>query len=195
MRKTSVKRKTSETDIDMDLCLDGRGNAEIDTGVGFLDHMLTLFARHGFFDLTICARGDIEVDYHHTVEDVGISLGDAFAQSLGEKKGIARYGSVSVPMDEAKASVCVDMSNRPYLVFRVGMPKGKAGNFDLELVEEFFRAFAVHAGATLHIELCYGENFHHCIEAIFKAFGRAMNQAVVIDDQLGDEALSTKGVL
>ena len=195
MREASVKRKTTETDININLCLDGQGNAEIDTGVSFLDHMLTLFTRHGFFDVSIQAKGDIEVDYHHTVEDVGICLGDAFREGLGEKKGIARYGSASVPMDEAKASVCVDLCNRPYLVFRVGLPKEKVGKFDLELVEEFFRALAVHAGATLHIELCYGENFHHCIEAIFKAFGRAMHQAVGVKEQLGGEALSSKGVL
>lgn len=195
MRKATVNRKTTETDINIELCLTGQGNAKIDTGVSFFDHMLTLFTRHGFFDISIQAKGDIEVDYHHTVEDVGISLGDAFAEVLGEKKGIARYGSATVPMDEAKASVCIDLCNRPYLVFRVGLPKEKVGKFDLELVEEFFRALAVHAGATLHIELCYGENFHHCIEAIFKAFGRAMHQAVEVKEQLGGEALSSKGVL
>jgi imidazoleglycerol-phosphate dehydratase len=195
MRKATVNRKTFETDISIKLTLDGQGDAKITTGVGFLDHMLTLFTRHGFFDCSVRARGDIEVDYHHTVEDVGICLGDAFAQALGEKQGIARYGSASVPMDEAKASVCIDLSNRPYLVFRVELPKEKVGKFDLELVEEFFHAFAVHAGATLHIELCYGENFHHCIEAIFKAFGRAMDQAVGIKEQLGDNVLSTKGIL
>jgi imidazoleglycerol-phosphate dehydratase len=195
MRKATVNRKTSETDITIELCLDGEGKAKIDTGIGFLDHMLSLFSKHGFFDFSVHARGDIEIDYHHTVEDLGITLGDAFAQALGEKRGIARYGSASVPMDEAKASICVDLSNRPYLVFRVKLPKGKVGNFDLELVEEFFQAFTVHAGATLHIELCYGDNFHHSIEAIFKAFGRAMNQAVEIKKQLGNKALSTKGVL
>ncbi len=195
MREASVNRKTTETDINIELCLNGQGNAKIDTGVSFLDHMLNLFTRHGFFDISIQAKGDIEVDYHHTVEDVGISLGDAFAQVLGEKKGIARYGSASVPMDEAKSTVCVDLCNRPYLVFRVGLPKEKVGKFDLELVEEFFRGFAVHVGATLHVELCYGENFHHSVEAIFKAFGRAMHQAVEVKEQLGGEALSTKGVL
>ena len=195
MRESTINRQTSETDIQIELCLDGEGEGKIDTGIGFLDHMLDLFTRHGFFNLCVTAKGDIEIDFHHTVEDVGIALGDAFARALGGKEGIARYGSVSVPMDEAKASVCVDLCNRPYLVFRVGLPKGKVGTFDLELVEEFFQAFAVHSGATLHVELCYGENFHHCIEAVFKAFGRAMNHAVEIKKQLGNKALSTKGVL
>ena len=195
MREVSVSRKTSETDIHIKLNLDRAGQEEISTGIGFLDHMLTLFARHGFFILSIQAKGDIEIDFHHTVEDIGIVLGDVFAQALKKKEGIARYGSAVVPMDEAKASVCVDLCNRPYLVFQVPLPKEKGGAFDRELVEEFFRAFAVHAGATLHVELCYGENFHHCIEAIFKAFGRAMKQAVKIEDQLQNRVLSTKGML
>lgn len=194
MREVSASRKTSETAINIKLNLDRAQKEEINTGIGFLDHMLTLFARHGFFSLSIQARGDIEIDFHHTVEDVGIVLGDVFSQALKKKEGIARYGSAMVPMDEAKASVCVDLCNRPYLVFKVPLPKEKGGAFDRELVEEFFRAFAVHAGATLHIELCYGENFHHCIEAIFKAFGRAMNQAVKIEEHLKDNVLSTKGV-
>jgi imidazoleglycerol-phosphate dehydratase len=192
-RKSSIARKTAETDIEMRLDLDGTGKSEIDTGVPFLDHMLTLFAVHGFFDLYIKAEGDILVDDHHTVEDIGICLGQAIASTLSEKKGIARYGSCYLPMDEALVRVVIDISNRPYLHYAAGVTEQKLGTFDTALAKEFFRAVCQHAGITLHIDLLHGENGHHIIEAIFKGFARVMNSATTEIEIEG--ALSSKGCL
>jgi len=193
-RSGRVTRVTRETDIQLALLIDGAGIAGIDTSVPFLDHMLTLFAVHGFFDLEIKATGDIEVDDHHTVEDVGICLGQAFAMALGDKSGINRYGSSYLPMDEALARVVVDVSNRPFLHYGVKISDQKIGSFDTALALEFMRAFAQHAGVTLHIDLLHGENGHHILEAIFKGLARAMSQAVSINGALTG-ALSSKGVL
>jgi imidazoleglycerol-phosphate dehydratase len=193
-RTATLQRTTRETDIRLTLTLDGSGTASIQTGVGFLDHMLTLFAVHGFFDLAITARGDVEVDDHHTVEDVGICLGQALAQALGDKAGICRYGHAYVPMDEALARVCIDCSNRPFLYYRVELGEDKVGRFDVPLAKEFFRALALHAGLTLHVELLHGENGHHMLEAIFKALGRALAVAVLPDPRVSGQ-LSSKGIL
>jgi len=193
-RSGRVTRVTRETDIQLALLIDGTGIAGIDTSVPFLDHMLTLFAVHGFFDLEIKATGDIEVDDHHTVEDVGICLGQAFAMALGDKSGINRYGASYLPMDEALARVVVDVSNRPFLHYGVKISDQKIGSFDTALALEFMRAFAQHAGVTLHIDLLHGENGHHILEAIFKGLARAMSQAVSINGSLTG-ALSSKGVL
>lgn len=193
-RSGRVTRVTRETDIQLALLIDGTGIAGIDTSVPFLDHMLTLFAVHGFFDLEIKATGDIEVDDHHTVEDVGICLGQAFAMALGDKSGIKRYGASYLPMDEALARVVVDVSNRPFVHYGVQITDQKIGSFDTALALEFMRAFAQHAGVTLHIDLLHGENGHHILEAIFKGLARAMNQAVSINGSLAG-ALSSKGVL
>lgn len=189
-----VQRKTGETDISLSLFLDGSGKVKVDTGVAFLDHMLTLFGVHGFFDLEIKAVGDIEVDYHHTVEDIGICLGQAFSQALGGKKGIARYGTCHLPMDETLVRVVVDISNRPVLHYEADCPDQKVGTFDTCLSKEFMRAFAQHAGLTLHIDMLHGENSHHIIEAVFKGCGRALNQASQKIAGL-DGALSSKGCL
>ena len=189
-----IKRKTGETDISVSLCIDGSGKTEITTSVSFLDHMLTLFGVHGFFDLTVQAVGDIEVDYHHTVEDVGICLGQAFAQALGDKGGIERYGFSYLPMDETLARVVVDLSNRPYLHYAVEMQDQKVGTFDTTLAKEFMRAFAQHGGMTLHVDLLHGENCHHIIEAVFKALGRAIDQATRRKTGV-DGVLSSKGCL
>lgn len=193
-RIAEVKRKTKETDISLELNVDGTGISDINTGVGFLDHMLTLFSRHGFFDLKLRAIGDVEVDYHHTVEDVGICLGQAFSKACGSKSGIRRFGSSTIPMGESLASVNLDLCDRPLLIFNVSLEKPKVGDFDVELVKEFFHAFSNNSGATLHINLAYGINTHHIIEAIFKAFGRAMDQSTVIDERI-QGVLSTKGTL
>lgn len=193
-RKSQISRKTGETDINLSLKLDGSGKSNIDTGVGFLDHMLDLFTRHGLFDLEVSAKGDIHVDAHHTVEDVGIVLGQALKEALGDKKSIKRYGSCFVPMDEALALVAMDLSGRPFLVFDACLPTQKLGTMETELVEEFFRAVAFNAGMNLHIKLFYGNNTHHIIEAIYKAFGRALDQAVLIDDRI-EGVMSTKGSL
>jgi imidazoleglycerol-phosphate dehydratase len=184
-----------ETDIRLALRLDGAGLYDIQTGCGFLDHMLELFARHGRFDLSIRCEGDIRVDDHHTVEDVGIALGQAFGEALGERRGIRRYGSMLLPMDEALCLVAVDVSGRGHLSFDAALPAQKVGSFDTELVKEFFLAFVREAAATLHIRGFAGENTHHIIEAMFKAFGRAMNQAVQVDPDFADEIPSTKGTL
>ncbi len=176
-RYGSVARRTAETDITLELNLDGTGTASVATGVGFLDHMLTLFAVHGFFDLSLTATGDVDVDDHHSVEDVGICLGQAFAAALGDKGGIRRYGTSLVPMDEALARVVVDVSNRPFLHFQVALVDQKVGTFDTSLVKEFMRALAQHGGLTLHVDLLHGDNAHHIIEAVFKALGRALNDA------------------
>ncbi len=192
-RTGRVNRITRETDIQLSLVLDGCGRASIDTAVPFLDHMLTLFAVHGFFDLEVAATGDVAVDDHHTVEDIGICLGQAFAGALGDKGGICRYGLSYLPMDETLARVVVDVSNRPFLHFAVPIPDQKVGSFDTALAQEFMRAFAQHAGVTVHIDLLHGENSHHILEAIFKGLARAMNQAVAVSGR--DGALSSKGVL
>ena len=193
-RTAEINRKTKETDISIKLNLDGTGEVAIDSGVGFLDHMLTLFSRHGFFNLKLKATGDTEVDYHHTVEDIGICLGDAVAKACGDKAGIKRFGNATIPMGESLVSVAIDLCDRSWLVFNVPLQAEKVGDFDVELVEEFFHAFANHSRATLHINLAYGSNTHHIIEAIFKAFGRALDVAVSKDDRI-QGVLSTKGTL
>ena len=193
-RTAKVHRETSETDISIELKLDGSGQHQIESPVPFFNHMLAAVARHGFFDLTVRASGDIEIDAHHTVEDLGIVLGEAFRQALGDKAGVRRFGRATMPMHEALASVIIDFSGRPFLVFNVALPKAKVGAFDTELVEEFFVAFCNHAGANIHVNLAYGDNLHHIIEGIFKAFGRALDQATGIDPRI-EGVLSTKGKL
>ena len=191
--KSRVARKTNETDITLELEIDGRGRVDIDSGIPFLDHMLHLFAAHGFFNLSLKAKGDLEIDDHHTVEDIGICLGQAFRQALQERPGIRRYGFARVPMDEAVAQVTVDLSNRPFLVFKVEFAPG-GSRFDPQLVPEFWRAVAQHGGMTIHIEAPYGDNTHHIIEAVFKAAGRALDQASALDPRR-QGVPSTKGVL
>ncbi len=193
-RCATIDRKTRETEIHLRLELDGRGESDIATPVPFFDHMLTHVARHGFFDLEVRASGDIEIDAHHTVEDLGICLGEAFRKALGDKEGIRRFGRGTMPMHEALASVILDFSGRPFLVYNVDMPKAKVGEFDTELVEEFFVAFCNHSGANVHVNLAYGDNLHHIIEAIFKAFGRALDEATQFDPRV-EGVLSTKGKL
>jgi imidazoleglycerol-phosphate dehydratase len=193
-RAASLQRTTKETEIRLNLFLDGTGKAAIHTGVGFLDHMLTLMTVHGFFDLEIAARGDVEVDDHHTVEDVGICLGQAFAQALGDKAGICRYGHAYVPMDETLARVCVDYSNRPFLHYQVKLYEQKIGTFDVSLAKEFLRAFALHAGVTLHVDVLHGENGHHILEAVFKALGKALAVAASRHPLVKGQ-LSSKGIL
>ncbi len=193
-REGTIQRKTKETDIDLVLCVDGSGDADINSGVPFLDHMLTLFSVHGFFDLTINATGDTEIDDHHTVEDIGICLGQAFAQALGDKGGIGRYGLCYLPMDETLVRVVIDVSNRPYLHYEVVVPDQKLGSFDTALAPEFMRAFSQHAGITLHVDLMHGVNSHHIIEAVFKGLGRTLNQAVTRLEGLSG-SLSSKGLL
>jgi len=193
-RTKSVSRKTQETDISLELCVDGKGDSQVQTPVPFIDHMLTLLAKHGFFDLKIQAKGDTEVDYHHTVEDIGICLGTAFKGALGDKKGIRRFGEATVPMTDALASVAADWSGRSHLVFLADFPSSRVGDMDAELFEEFFRAFSNNAGLDLHIRLLYGSNVHHSVEAIFKAVARALDLASRIDPrQPGIQ--STKGSL
>ncbi|MHB8881579.1 MAG: imidazoleglycerol-phosphate dehydratase HisB [Thermodesulfovibrionales bacterium] len=195
MRRSKIERKTKETDIAVDLNLDGGGKYSVRTSVPFLDHMLSLMAKHGLFDLTIKAKGDIEIDDHHTVEDVGIALGKALKQALGDMKGISRYGQASVPMDETLASAILDISGRPYLVYKVEFSKkSKLKEFDPDLIEDFMHGFVAHAGITLHINVAYGRNTHHIIEAVFKALGRALRQAVQIDPRVKGVP-STKGKL
>ncbi|MBQ1510183.1 MAG: imidazoleglycerol-phosphate dehydratase HisB [Selenomonadaceae bacterium] len=194
MRKGSVSRRTAETDISVSLELDGTGKAEVHSGIGFFDHMLNLFAAHGLFDLTVQCNGDIEVDGHHSVEDIGIALGDALKEALGDKKGIARYGSFYLPMDESLALVALDISGRPFLVYDGGEMAPMIGGYDTELTEEFLRAFAFHAGITLHVKVLYGTNSHHKVEAIFKALGHALRIAAGKDDRV-QGVPSTKGVL
>ncbi len=194
MRTAAISRETRETRISVSVNLDGEGTGRIATGVGFFDHMLDHVARHGLFDLEVKAEGDLHIDPHHTVEDVGICLGNAFLQAVGEPKGLARYGHAVVPMDEALAEVAVDFSGRPFLVFSADLPKARLGEFDAELAEEFLRAFAVQARITLHVDLRYGKNLHHCIEALFKALGRALRQALAIDPRVRSVP-STKGML
>ncbi len=185
MRKVKVERRTKETDIAVEINLDGSGKYSINTSIPFLDHMLSLMCRHGLFDAKLKAKGDIEIDYHHTVEDVGIVLGKAIKQALGDMKGISRYGQASVPMDEALASVNLDISGRPYLVYKVEFPKkSKLKDFDPDLIEDFLQAFVSNSSITLHINVLYGRNTHHIIEAIFKGLGRALRQAVTIDPRI-----------
>lgn len=195
MRTAEIIRKTAETDIALKLNLDGTGASKIDTGCGFLDHMLTLFAKHGRFDLTLTCKGDTYVDDHHTVEDVGISLGQAFKQALGDKKGICRYGDKILPMDETLILAAVDLSGRGYLNFDLQIPTQKVGTFDTELVEEFWLGFIRNAECTLHICQLAGSNSHHIIEGAYKCVGRILKQAVAIDPAFADEIPSTKGVL
>ncbi|WP_333655513.1 imidazoleglycerol-phosphate dehydratase HisB [Dissulfurispira sp.] len=185
MRKAKVERRTKETDIAVEINLDGSGKYSINTSIPFLDHMLSLMCRHGLFDAKLKAKGDIEIDYHHTVEDVGIVLGKVIKQALGDMKGISRYGQASVPMDEALASVSLDISGRPYLVYKVEFPKkSKLKDFDPDLIEDFLQAFVSNSSITLHINVLYGRNIHHIIEAIFKGLGRALRQAVTIDPRI-----------
>ncbi len=193
-RTVSVERVTKETQIRLVLDIDGTGDAKICTSVPFLDHMLNLFARHGQFNLQIEATGDIDIDFHHTVEDIGIALGDAFRQALGDKRGISRYGHAVVPMDETLVSATVDLSGRSYLVYQVNLPKIKIGDFDVELVREFFSAFAGNCAANLHLNLVYGDNTHHIVEACFKAFARALDGATQLDPRI-EGVLTTKGKL
>jgi imidazoleglycerol-phosphate dehydratase len=193
-RTASIERVTRETQIRLSLDVDGVGVGKICTSVPFLDHMLNLFARHGLFDLQVEATGDIDIDFHHTVEDIGIVLGEAFRKALGDKQGIRRYGNAIVPMDETLASATVDISGRPYLVYEVGLPKVKIGDFDVELVREFFIAFVNNCGTNLHIRLMYGDNVHHIVEACFKAFARAMDEATGLDERIKG-VMSTKGTL
>lgn len=194
MRCSTIKRKTNETDIIIDLNFDGEGKFAIETGIGFLDHMLGLFAKHGIFDLKISCLGDLDVDAHHTVEDVGIVLGQAMKQAFGDKEGINRYGNSSVPMDEALVSVSLDISNRPYLVFNVDFRSEIVGEMETELFEEFFRALIINAGLTLHINMEYGQNNHHIIEALFKAFAKALKAAVSKNENIKG-IMSTKGLI
>ena len=193
-RCAEIERKTAETQISIKLNLDGEGTCDIATGIGFLDHMLTLLAKHSFMDLTVKAKGDLEVDSHHTVEDIGIVLGEALREALGDKAGIHRYGNCFIPMDETLAQVCLDFSGRPFLVFGAEIPKIRLENYDTEMTEEFFRAVAMHCGLTLHIRVLYGSNVHHIIEAIFKAFARAVAEAAAVDPRVKG-VMSSKGVL
>ena len=193
-RRARIARKTAETEIVLEFCIDGMGMYEIRTGIGFFDHMLGLFARHGFFDLKLTAQGDLNVDAHHTVEDVGICLGQAIRRALGGRTGIVRYGTAFVPMDEALARVVLDLSGRSYLAYEVALPPLKVGAFDPGLVLSFFRALSDHAGMNLHVDLLRGRDGHHGLEAIFKAFGKALDQASEFDERIED-VLSTKGTL
>jgi len=195
MRKGAVKRKTKETDIEVAIDLDGTGSSQIATGIGFLDHMLDLLARHSRIDMTIKAVGDLHIDQHHTTEDVGIALGQAVKQALGDMKGITRYADVHLPMDETLSRVALDISGRPFLVFKATFGREKVGNFDTELVREWFQAFAMNAGITLHVETLYGANDHHIAESCFKGLARALRAAVAIDPRAKDEVPSTKGSL
>jgi len=195
MRRATVGRETGETRIEIRLDLDGEGRTEIATGVGFLDHMLTLLARHSLIDLAVRAEGDLHVDDHHTVEDVGIAIGRAFGQALGDKRGIRRYADCLMPMDETLSRVALDISGRPFLVFRTEFPTAKVGTFDTELVREWFQAFAINAGVTLHVETLYGANSHHIAESCFKGLARVLREAVAIDPRTADAVPSTKGTL
>ena len=195
MRKATIKRKTTETDIDVKLNLDGSGKYSVASGCGFLNHMLELFSAHSHFDLTLKCKGDIEIDYHHSVEDVGIAVGEVFSKALGDKRGIKRYGSITLPMDESLVLVALDISGRGFLDYDVSFSTEKVGDLDVELIEEFMAGFSRTAGITLHIKKLAGENSHHIIEAIFKALARALREAVSIDVKLGRKIPSTKGVL
>ena len=195
MRKATIQRKTGETDICLNLSLDGKGNSKINSGCGFLDHMLTLFAKHAGYDLSVTCKGDVHVDYHHTTEDIGIALGKAFYEALGDKKGITRYGDIVLPMDETLIMAALDISGRDYVAFNVNIPADKVGDFDTELCEEFWLAFVREAKITLHVSQLAGKNSHHIIEGVFKAVARALGKATAIDAFRADEIPSTKGVL
>ncbi|MBQ8395166.1 MAG: imidazoleglycerol-phosphate dehydratase HisB [Clostridia bacterium] len=195
MRKSEIMRKTAETDIRLQLDLDGNGKSEINSGNGFFDHMLTLFAKHSGYDLTVVCNGDVEVDFHHSAEDIGISLGKAFYEALGDKKGITRYGDTMLPMDETLIRSAVDISGRDYLSIALDIPTAKVGDFDTELCEEFFAAFVREAKVTLHVTQLAGKNAHHIIEGVFKSVARTLGKATAIDQRRADEIPSTKGVL
>jgi len=195
MRTATIKRKTKETEIEVTVNLDGSGVADIATGIGFFDHMLDLLARHSRIDLTVKAVGDLHIDYHHTTEDTGIALGQAVRQALGNMAGITRYAGVHMPMDETLSRVVIDISGRPFLVFKADFPRDKIGEFDTELVREWFQAFAMNAGVTLHVETLYGDNSHHIAESCFKGLARALRTAVAIDPKAAGEIPSTKGSL
>jgi imidazoleglycerol-phosphate dehydratase len=195
MRKASIERKTTETEISASVDLDGKGAYEVKTGIGFLDHMLEQLARHSLIDIKLKAKGDLHVDFHHTTEDSGIALGQAVARALGDRKGIRRYASLHLPMDEALTRAAIDVSGRPYLIWKVGFSRPKIGDFDTELVREWFQAFAMNAGVTLHIETLYGDNNHHIAESCFKALARALREALEIDPRQKDRVPSTKGSL
>lgn len=195
MRSASISRRTAETDVSVSIGLDGTGRSTISTGIGFFDHMLELFARHGLFDVEAKVTGDLHVDHHHTVEDTGIALGQAFARALGDKRGIARYADIHMPMDEALTRVAIDISGRPFLVFRTTFKVEKIGQFDTELVREWFQAFAMNAGITLHVETLYGDNAHHIAESCFKGLARALRKAVAVDPREDGRIPSTKGSL
>ena len=195
MRTAEISRKTAETDVYVSLCLDGSGNSEISTGVGFLDHMLTLFAKHGRFDLVVNCKGDVDVDDHHSVEDIAIVLGQAFKNALGDMHGICRYGDIILPMDETLILCAIDISGRSFLGYGLDIPTEKVGTFDTELTEEFFAGFVRNLPMSLHIKQLAGTNSHHIIEGTFKAFGRTLAKAVKIDEEFADEIPSTKGVL
>lgn len=193
-RRAMITRRTTETQVKVDLALDGRGRGRIETTIPFLDHMLALLAKHGFFDLSVQAKGDTEIDDHHTVEDIGIVLGEAIKQALGKKEGIRRFGFASVPLDETLAQVTVDLSGRPYLVYRVELPQRRIKAFDLGLFEDFFQALVTHAAMNLHVNLLYGRNPHHMMEAVFKGLAKALDQATALDGRVSG-VLSTKGKL
>lgn len=195
MRTGNVERKTNETSISVQLDLDGTGRYAVETGIGFLDHMLEQLSRHSLVDLTVTAKGDLHIDAHHTTEDSGIAIGTALAQALGDRKGINRYGHAYVPMDETLTRVAIDLSNRPYLVWKVKFTQDRLGEMDTELFKEWFQAFAQAAGATLHVECLYGDNNHHIVESCFKALARALREAIEIDPRKADAVPSTKGVL
>ena len=195
MRTATVARKTNETEIAVTLDLDGTGAYEVATGIGFLDHMLEQLSRHSLMDLTINAKGDLHIDFHHTTEDTGIAIGEAVSQALGDRRGITRYAEATIPMDETLTRATMDISNRPYLIWRVNFSKSKLGDMDTELFKEWFQAFAQAAGITLHIENLYGENNHHIIESCYKALARALRNAVTIDPRKAEDVPSTKGTL
>ena len=195
MRTASVARKTNETEIAVTVDLDGTGTYEVATGIGFLDHMLEQLSRHSLMDLTVNAKGDLHIDFHHTTEDTGIAIGEAVSQALGDRRGITRYAEATIPMDETLTRVTMDISNRPYLIWRVDFSKSKLGDMDTELFKEWFQAFAQAAGITLHIENLYGENNHHIIESCYKALARALRNAITIDPREAEDVPSTKGTL
>ena len=195
MRTATVQRKTKETEVSVTINLDGTGVYDISTGIGFLDHMLEQLSRHSLIDLTVRAKGDLHIDFHHTNEDVGIVIGEALTKALGDRRGIVRYGAASIPMDETMTRVSLDCSNRPYLVWRVKFPQGKLGDMDTELFKEFFQAVAQAGGLTLHVENAYGDNSHHIADSCFKGLARALRQAVAIDPRQSQAVPSTKGVL
>lgn len=195
MREAKVARKTTETDIDVSVNVDGTGKYDIDTGIGFLNHMLEIFSRHGLMDLTVRAKGDLHIDFHHTTEDTGIAIGEAVHQALGDRRGIRRYASAMIPMDETMSHVSIDVSDRPYLIWKVEFTKPKLGEMDTELFKEWFQAFAQNARITLHVENLYGENNHHIVESCFKALARALRDAMETDPRAADSIPSTKGTL